>query len=73
MKKCALAIAALLLAGGALAATMTPQIGGGISQFDGGIVKSGTVSGGGGGTNFRVTNTGDTRVTSTGDSRVISP
>lgn len=39
--KIALVIAALLIAGGALAASVTPQIGGGISQFDGGVASAG--------------------------------
>lgn len=41
-----------LVSAGAYAAILTPQRGGGIGQFDGGVSSSGTVSGGGGGTNF---------------------
>jgi hypothetical protein len=36
-----LILAAALIAGVSFAATVTPQIGGGISQFDGGIASSG--------------------------------
>lgn len=36
-----LILAAALIAGVSFAATVTPQIGGGISQFDGGVASSG--------------------------------
>ena len=50
MKRAAILIAmAALISAGAYAATITPQRGGGIGQFDGGVSSTGTVQGGGGG------------------------
>ena len=40
----AILIVALLVSTALYASTMTPQIGGGISQFDGGVGTSGTVA-----------------------------
>lgn len=67
-----LIIAGFLVAASLRAATLTPQLGGGISQFDGGISFSGTVTpvvl-----TNLRITNTGAFRITNTGANRAKSP
>lgn len=64
---------AVLMTAGAYAATVTPQIGGGIGQSDGGISTSGAGPVTPVLTNLRITNTGDFRITNTTDNRAVSP